>query len=374
MQDTNYKKVVSIILQDPNLRLNVIKSTESNLTALYQSLLQVDNTDGNSLMSQIDNDPDILITPIDDHHVVYDYIYDYCIGRNAHPKYQNLWNDHLISSTVKLQGLGEKGDIIRSDQRYLLNLQSNCFSFNQLFMVLVDEDFDVGDFKYLLYSVIARGELLKFQKLNETYDGVDEYPGILDIALRYGRYELIEYMFDKLKIAESLSDYGKIMEFENYINSHRYIYYQTLELADRDLGKIACGKQDYERSIKKVMTYYSYPITVETLAIWCDMIKHKTYEWDIVPLEVIMLIKSYISDAIPLTQDFGEFNQLIFGNDWSSRAFLVSLYMELQDKYQFEKEKVEKLRHEITNLRIKNECLENRITLMSRHRKRFDTE
>jgi len=113
---------------------------------------------------------------------------------------------------------------ILSDKKYVNRLQSNCRNHNHLFKYFIEETtFDQGDREFLVYSAIARGELYKLRVLfNAGYD-LATYRGIFDVALRYGRNEVVRYLRFTHKLDPN--KYGHVLDFDNYKKDHRYIYY-----------------------------------------------------------------------------------------------------------------------------------------------------
>ena len=97
------------------------------------------------------------------------------------------------------------------------------------------------------------------------------------------------------------------------------------------------------KSVKLIMETYPHPVTANTLGIWCEMVRSKFYLWDKKACtgEIVALIKSYVTEHIPLTSDFREFNRDIFGIEWSDRRQLVEQCLalnaqlsELQERYE----------------------------------------
>ena len=84
-----------------------------------------------------------------------------------------------------------------------------------------------------------------------------------------------------------------------------------------------------------VLSDYYYPITTTTLHKWCDLIldKRNSTRWDRINAETVLpIIISKIEDQVDLTEDFGPFNTLVFGFEWSDRKCLVEHCLNLQRK------------------------------------------
>lgn len=340
---------------------------------LYSNLLSCDNGNGQQLMEYVDKHPHVLIQRIDTRHVVFDYFYDYTVERKSHPAYTEEWIKYLITTAEYLSGLGDNGAVIKSDKRYILQLQRDSYNNNDIFNTLIDNYFELGEFEFLLHSIIARGELCKLQKIYNTYS-IDEYNGLYDTALRYGRYDIINFLLNDALY--DLNDQGMVMNFENYTDSPRYIYYHE-ELGDGhtdNRSAITSSRQDYIKSIKSIMERYQYSITIKTLDIWCDVIRRKCYLWDVVPLDVLLLLKSYLSVSIPLSHDFNEYNHVIFGHNWSDRSFLVLQCMELQNKLDHLQKRYDRMEYELHRIRTRNEYLEHCEITRKTSRRRCETE
>jgi len=102
-----------------------------------------------------------------------------------------------------------------------------------------------------------------------------------------------------------------------------------------DAPKIIEGKQDYVRSLQMILKYYSYPITISTIETWCEVIKSKRYRWDSVNFkDILELLRPHMEKAIPLTHDFGQFNEDVFGFEWSDRKCIIEQYLHLQSQYE----------------------------------------
>jgi len=344
----------------------------------YKQLLNIDNGDGEDIINIISENPLMLVAELDEKRVVYDYFYDYVLQGKGHPTHMSAWYTYLVKVSKMLSGLGSRGDIIKSDKRYILGLQHNNENYNMLFETLIDNYFDVGDFDFLLQSVIARGEMFKLKILCDTYDHVEVYMGLIDVALKFGRLNILRYLLYELEMAEDFEQYGRVMEFANYEDNPRYMYYhQNIGKNFENYGTIAGSTQDYVKCVDEIMSIYTYGITIKTLDIWCETARHKmhrSYRWDRIPNELLLSIKNHISLPVPLNHDFGEFNNVIFGNDWSNRSYLVSQYIDLQEKHQKLQERCAKLEYKFRTLRDRNEYLEQRQFRQRAVRRRYETE
>ena len=112
------------------------------------------------------------------------------------------------------------------------------------------------------------------------------------------------------------------------------------------------SRQDYIESVKLVMETYPHPVKVSTLHVWCETVRNKFYLWDRRACasegscagegacasegacggEIVALVKSYVTEHIPLTADFREFNRVIFNAEWSDRKQIVELCLALREQ------------------------------------------
>lgn len=319
----------------------------------YYNLLDLDNGNGSHISQFIDEHPLVLAEYLDDRHVVYDYIYDYVLNDKCHPTAVDDWIGHLIKATGILAGIGEKGELIKTDKRYVLNLQSGCKCHIEIFTELVENYFETGDFTFLLYTVVARGEVAKLKVLNENFDGVDGHTELIDVALRYGRHIVLEYLMDVM----AMSPTGRVLEFEGIRsadNPRLVYYYQYIGKNFEDFGDIIGSTQDYIQCYQTIMETYEYPVTVKTLDVWCNLARDKvkqTYKWDRIPNELLVIIKNQVDSVspIPISHDFGEFNSILFG-DWSNHTIVIKQHLELQEKYQRLEERYESLLYKYSKL------------------------
>ena len=288
---------------------------------LFWTLVNQMDSDGSRELAFIKAHPDILPMKIK-HHTVFDFFYEKVVNDRCHPTHTGKWQEVMIA-VVQLVNIIEGGETLKHNKKYILRLQGTCRTLTKIFGLLVKEEFDMGDPEFLVYSIIARGELGKLQLLSNLYV-IEDYSGVLDVALRYGRHTIIRYFRDTLKL--DFPYYGKIVDFENYTDNPRYIYYREHIAHDdtlRHKAIVGASKQDYAESLDLIMNDYQYTITCSTVEKWCGLIKSKEFVWDRVnPSDIIPKLLAKLDTALPLTYDFGEFNGLIFGPEWSDRDCL----------------------------------------------------
>ena len=297
----------------------------------FNNLVELPCGNGNNVIAFVNSNPEILTHKINNN-LVFDYFYEKVISDKIHhPTFSNNWQEHLINCILLLDTIDS--DIIKQDKKYLLRTQSTHRSLNKIFKTLFLNSFEIGEPEFLVYSIIARGELQKLKLLIESYI-VEDYPAVLDVALRYGRYNILYYFVNTTKI--DLPIYGKIIDFENYIDNCRYLYYQE-HISQHTVLKhnppIESSKQDYTECLKLLLSNYVHEVDMNTIEMWCDFIRSKVYLWDSINCtEILQLLKKHIVREIPLTHDFREFNSIIFGKEWSDRKCLVEYCLNLENK------------------------------------------
>jgi len=292
-------------------------------------------------------------------HTVFDLFYEKVLRERYHPSHAKNWHTSL-ETAIELVDKISDGDILKDDKKYVLRLQSVSRTLTKIFDLLVSAEFDMGDPEFLVYSIISRGELCKLKILGSLYV-IEDYPAVLDVALRYGRHNIIQYFKDTLEL--DFTYYGKIMDFENYKDNPRYMYYKEhIDADDASKKAVIAGatKQDYVASVKLILSDYQYPITLNTIDKWCELIKSKEYLWDkINSYEIIPLLVAKLEGELPLSHDFGEFNYLIFGSKWSDRTCLVEHCLNLQRKLEAQAIRQEVLESQLKHLQLKYESIKS---------------
>lgn len=304
---------------------------EINDRYLFWTLVNNMNSDGSSELSYIKKHPEVLTVKLHSH-LVFDIFYEKVINNKYHPKDSTNW-ELVLSTAIKLVNTISDSDLIKHDKKYITRLQATNHNLTDLFDLLLTEDFAMGDPEFLVYSIIARGEIRKLEILSSLYV-IEDYNAVLDVALRFGRSSILKYFKNTLNLEFEM--YGKILNFENYKENPRYLYYRE-HIAQDDSVKqkpiVGAAKQNYKEAIQLVLDVYHYDITIYTIKKWCDLIRDKEFLWDKVnPQEILPLLLSHCVDNIPLTTDFGEFNHIIFGHEWSNRECLVQRCLNLQDQ------------------------------------------
>lgn len=263
--------------------------------------------------------PSLLTMKIRSHYV-FDYFYDKVIADLSHPVDSVGWQDALVHVLQLLESL-PNANIIKENKQYLLRLQSSARPLTEIFCCLVDYEFEMGDAEFVTYSVIARGELDKLDILYKRYV-IEGYTAIFSVALRYGRSNIIAYLIDAL---DNLEAYGNIIDLAGFEENPRYMYYREHIAKECPMPELNITTSDYKASIEMIMSRGSYQIKVGTIRRWCDTCSRSGGGQVAIPL-----LLQYLSEPVPLTTDFGEFNQLIFGHEWSDRKCLVERCLSLE--------------------------------------------
>jgi hypothetical protein len=292
---------------------------------LFLTLVNNLDSDGVAELQYVTEHPEILVKKIK-HHLVFDYFYEKVLNERYHPVNADQWQDILLK-IIKLANSVSEPDIIKGNKKYIMKLQSTSKTMMKLFGAFVDDDYDMGDPEFLVYSIIARGELDKLQLLSNNYV-IEDYPAVLDMALMYGRHDIIRYFIDTLKL--DIKYYGKIVDFENYKDNPRYLFYREHIVQDssfRNKSIVGASKQDYVTALKLVLEQYDYPVTCITLEKWCELIRNKEYVWDHIKAdEILQILLDRIAGNLPLAKDFR------FGKEWSDRACLVEHCLNLEKR------------------------------------------
>ena len=251
-------------------------------------------------------------------------VFDYFYEKTKLKQFENSEFEILVNMLSHIPG----GERIKDKKYYILDLHKDENSYNELFTILFNNDFEIGDPEVLIYSIIARGELTKVKCISYSYV-IEDYISIFDIAVRYGRHNIIKFLLEEINI--NLETFGKVLDFENYVENSHFIYSTDVDVSNHDVP-ILESEQDYTKTIEYVLAQYYYPVTARTIDIWCNLIKSKLYIWDEIPTSVLLLLKSKLSTPLTLAQDFGEFNNIIFGQTATDINILIEYNLALQDK------------------------------------------
>jgi hypothetical protein len=300
-------------------------------TSYFASLIAIDMGPGHELLAVVRRHPEILTERIHgDTLTVFDYFYEKITRNKVSKEHLDVWLKNFEEIICKLTGPCSAA--ITNCKYYLLNLQSGHLDHTDMFKILFDNDFELGDPEKLIYMLIARGEIEKLKHVAEVYV-IEDYISIFDVALRFGRYDVIRFLLTDMDL--NLEMFGKVLDFENYEQLKDKmdldcVYYQKVE-TDEALKPVK-GSQDYILAMEDVLRNYHYPVTIRTLELWCDFIREKRFPWDKVDYSVLSMIKDKIQESIPSSHDFGRFNAIIFGQDSSDRSQLVEQNLILKER------------------------------------------
>lgn len=265
------------------------------------------------------------------HSYVFDFFYDKAMDSTENINDHKFWKDAL-KKVITLMPVNHKTESIKRNKKYVLELQSGSRNYTDIFHLLITSRFDIGKQDFLLYSIIARGELDKLKILDKIMC-IEHYPGIYSTAVRFGRSDMIQYLHKECKL--SLKQYGDILNLEGYVDNFRYLRY-TKQLASVFYHKIPINgsKYDHVKCIDLLYEYgYSKPITVNTLNQWCSLLRNMSVHIEEVDSSsIIRKLMDHINEPVPLTMDFDEFNYFIFGPEWSDRYHIITYCQHLERK------------------------------------------
>ena len=301
----------------------------------FADLITIDIGNGEELMNIVQACPSILTELIANTDMtIFDYFYEKMIadGCSATVRHQRI--KHMSAILKMLPATSS----IKNNSFYILNLQSTNECHNEIFILLFTNDFEIGHPESLVYTLIARGELTKVKCIADIFI-IEDFPAIFDIALRYGRFNIINYFIDDLQLNVKL--FGKVIDFDNLKDAsvQGQLYWQP---DGSDLGPPENGKQDYGKCLDSLVVNYEYPITVNTLYKWCDLIEsRREIKWDTLANEkdILVKLKSHATEHISTKHDFGKFNSLIHNKEdmetlISTNHQLQQQIYELQLKYE----------------------------------------
>jgi len=305
------------------------------------------------------HNPEILTMKIGEN-TIFNYFFDKATKSFNVISMYEFWQATLLSIIDIIQVLPNCDDIL-GDHTYIYRLQSGIIGHSGLFKyMIINGNFSIGDPDFLVYSVIARGEKEKLHTLSEILelDNIGQFPGIFDVAVKHGRYEIIKYLVEECNI--DISQYGKVLEFPHYPDTHKCMFYQNgLYTIDNKDIPILGSKQSYVDTIKYILNDYKYAITIETLQRWASAVRDKYYYWDKINFkDIIEILRPHIKEHIPLSHDFKEFNIDVFGKEWTDRECIIEYCNALEKKYSMLEERYELLYHKLYQTHAHEELFE----------------
>ena len=273
--------------------INANTTLIANDDIFFKELVEADLKDFKTLTDFVIENKHILEEVIVKDVTVFDYFYEKSLNMTGH-KLQDSWLEIFLRIVKSLPDYSP----IKESEYYIIKLQQTGISYNEIFKILFENGFNVGDPEELIYTVIARGEKHKIKTISDLYI-IEDYLCIFDVAIRHGRSEIIEYFIKTLDLNTEL--FGKILEFENL----KLFSYEDV-LND--------NVKNFLESVKLILQDYKYPITLKTINIWCDIMNEnpsETKEWE---KQLLLLLKSKIKDKSIFDSgfaDFGRFNHIL---------------------------------------------------------------
>lgn len=279
------------------------------------------------LLKYVVANPQIIQMKITDDHTVFDFYFD-CAIKVVRHTHSDFWKNALIT----IIGLLPDDTDIMHNHSYIYRLQSGINNHNEIFKYMIEcSNFTVADMCFLVYSIIARGELEKLRILGGVVE-LEVFPAIFDVALKHGRYEILWYLIDELEI--DITKYGKVLDLPLYPTTHKLMFYRNdlSSIGNTDVPIIE-SKQNYEESLKTIMKTYTHQITINTLDAWAEVVRTKLFAWDVIDFKTIVeVLRPCMTEPIPLSHDFKEFNSIVFGREWSDRACIIEYCKNLEDR------------------------------------------
>ena len=239
---------------------------------------------------------------------------------------------------IQLLGECQRNQYVLYIGSYLLRLQSNHLNYFEVFEALLNAGIHISQPEFLVYTLLAREELSKLRLLR-TYIDFTSYQGLFSVCLYYGRLKSLNYLLDELQLvpkAESLL-MGELQP--------RLIYYEAPS-SPREARQIVGSHYQIQGTLRRFLEVCPVFVDAKHLHIWIQRVRSVTYGWEDLQFEeVYQVLQPHIS-LIPLTEDFGEFNLMIFGYTWSDREELINRYLNLEtqlERLQMEFERLQEL-------------------------------
>lgn len=265
------------------------------------------------------------------HFPVFDFFYGKIIDMSETSADNQFWCDSLVRIIFNLP-INVKVDSIKRNHKYMLQLQSNNRGYTNIFRELLEHNFYLGEPSFLVYSLIARGELDKLKILQQKIN-LKKYEGIYATALRFGRPHIIKYFYEQ---GYSISDYGMILNFSSYVESFRYLRYshQIASPSHQKTTIVEYTQHNHVECINLLLQYgYDQDVNVITLDKWCELLRMLQMYYDVINVgQILETIMSLVKTPILLTHDFKEFNYYIFGSEWSDRKYIITYCQQLEQK------------------------------------------
>lgn len=298
----------------------------------FEQLASNTTTTVTDLMTMIRENPCIIAEKMG-HSCVFDYFYDKMLEQI------DLWKQafyEIVAMLCHSYLLIE----IKKDKKYILKLQCDSRDLTDIFAFLLKQGFEYGEGAFLTYSLIARGELQKLQILS-NYTNITAYLGIYATAVRFGRIDIMRFFLEIQKYPPAF--YGDVLRFEHFVDNFRYLRYT------KDISRGATNVQYFPTNhqhvlcIETMLTHCNLTITVNTLERWCNALRELRSDFVLDEHGIIQYLLSKITEDVPMTHDFGEFNIYIFGKEWSTRSHIVDYCLRLEQRLEVLQNRYDKL-------------------------------
>lgn len=274
---------------------------------------------------------------------IFDYFFGKTIQLSQTAKDYEFWLSVLFEMILLLRQMliGDENRTVLgaadifNDRSYIYRLQSTVFNHYELFRFLIAAGFDIGEEKFLVYSIISRGEVDKLKSLepliNLKTTAVTRFQGVFATALKFGRHEVIDYLTVQLKLSPDSPAFGRVLDLEHYEDNPKYVFYRAFSAVLPNLETPIIGaKQNYREAFRKLLGFGG-SITLSTLDLWTATASSKVYSWDNLSFkDVFEVLLPHLKEHIPISHDFGEFNSIVFGREWSDRLCLIERCLQLE--------------------------------------------
>jgi hypothetical protein len=312
----------------------ILKDKDHNL--FYSDLLDINIKEQTcwEIINIINKNPSLLTEKIDDSHLIYDYLFDFVILNKGHP----ALSIKIYNLLVELSDI-ITSPLIKENKRYVYMLQSNCCCYDELFESYIENKFLIDNFEYLLKSLISRGEIYKLKILFKFHKNLNEYSNLIEVATLFGRYEIIQFLIDNdIKTpSNNCLDY----DINSNFNPRWMFYFDSLSNINNSTRDVLISKKNYLLAFKLVMKYNESGISIKTLRTWLEVAKNRNISDD-----ALLFLISNVNTNIPLSDDFGDYNYLVFGY----KEEIYPKYRNLEHQFQELKDRYQKLEYKYKNL------------------------
>ena len=273
--------------------------------------MEIDQTTLSTQFEHLRQCPDEIITKIQSK-MWFDVFYDQVVRPS---KTTDVEVERLLELIQLLENC-QRSQYVLYDGSYLLRLQSNHSNYFQIFEALLKSGIQITQPEFLVYSLLAREEISKLRLLR-SYVDFTNYPSLFSVCLYYGRLESLNYLLDEIQLTPSPESLSSI-EIQP-----RLIYYDPPTIP-REARQIIGSHYQIQNTLRRFLKVCPVRINAKHLHIWIQRVRSVTYGWEEFQFEEIYQILQPHMDLIPLIEDFGEFNLMIFGYAWSDRKEIIT--------------------------------------------------